>query len=325
MRRLWIACVLVGCAPTSILPAGSEVPALADDPLLLAQVDGADGVGRQVWLTHGFAGGEPVAYWDLGVVASDHAMPLYVLCRDEGTRCAPIAEHPHVAAALPGSTGYAPFGWIHEVAVTTSYAGQRLTSEAAIDEAVAAGLVARPEPTLSYVELAIVHPDTRVELGPEDWAPPNGTVYAEGVVAPAIDFTATHRRLPLLSASTGTIELRNVYSLRRDGEAMPIHERARGVDLTGDGDLSDSNNILGEALADLSYTPLWRPVSVTVPASYASIDTAMDETMADARASTDLFTIAPDYSITPIDGRVVSHEVSTLLVNCPIQSAPGAF
>lgn len=313
-----------GCAPSAVLPSGTDVPDLASDPALLAQVEAADGVGARMWLTRGFSRGEPISYWDLGPVSGDTAMPLYVLCRREGSRCQPLSDHPRIAAALPGDPGYAPFGWIHEVEVTAAYAGQVLPSEQAVNDAVSAGLVLSPEPTFFFVELAIVHPATTIELGPDDWSPPNATVYVDGIEAPAIDFSPTHPRLSLASAE-GAVLRRNVYILTRDGESMPLNERARGVDLTGDGDLSDANSILGAPLAAADYTPLWTMVTVTVPASYASIDTSMDENVADYRSATDMFTIAPDYSIVPIEGRVVDFTIRDVLVNCPVQSAPGAL
>lgn len=317
-----LALFLAACAPSAVLPAGTEVPVLATDPVLLAQVEASDGVGPQIWLTHGFSRGEPIAYWDLGPVAVETAMPVYVLCRPSGSTCAPI-DHPRVAVDLPGGADYSPYSWVHEVAVTAAYAGQILPSVAAIDEAVAAGLVEAPEPTLFYLELPIVHPDTTIELGPDDWASPNATVYVDGIAAPAIDFSLTHPRLRLENPNTGLLLHRNVYVLTREGETQPIVERMRGVDLTGDGDQSDSNNIVGAPLSATDYTPLWTVVLVTVPADYASIDDAMDQTIADYRSATDMFTIATDYSITPIEGQVVDFSMGSNWVNCPVQSAPG--
>lgn len=314
---------LAGCGTSAVLPPGTEIPAL--DGALLAQVQANDGVGERVWLTHGFSGGEPVAYWDFGRVASDAAMPVYVLCRPSGSSCNPIETHPRIAPALPGDEGYSPFGWVHEVAVTDAYAGEVIASVTAIDDAVSAGLVSEPESTLFYIELAIVDPDTSLEVGPDDWVPPNATVYVGGFAASAVDFSGTHPRLRLDNPSTGTVLVRNVYILTRDGESMPLNERMRGEDLTGDGDLGDANSILGARLDEPDYTPLWAMVLVTVPSDYASIDTSMDQTIADAESATDLFTIAPDYSIEPIEGRVVAFEIPGARVNCPIQSALGAL
>ena len=100
----------------------------------------------------------------------------------------------------------------------------------------------------------------------------------------------------------------------------------RDQDLTGDGDRRDTNNVLGVGYTSLVYTPLWRVVRVVVPADYASIDTAMDDASATYTAATDMFTIDPiTYELEPIADRVVAHEITTTLVDCPVQSAPGSL
>lgn len=311
-----------GCAEGHFLPPGATVPPLAGDPALAARVAEADGLGDRVLRTHGFSQGEPIWYWDLGPVEGDRAMPIYVLCRPEGRSCAPI-EHPRIADALPGSAGYTSFGWIHEVPITDGYAGEVIPSVLALEDARRAGLLGSPEPTRWFIELAIAHPDVQLELAEASFVGPNATVYAEGVAAPAFDFEAAHGRLPLIDPSTGQMLARNVYVLTREGETLPIHERARGTDLTGDGDTADSNNILGTRPGEPDFSSLWHVVRVTVPADYASIDTAGDDSVASFRAAGDLFTIAPDYSLTPIAGRVVDFTIEPSWVNCPVQSAPG--
>lgn len=117
--------------------------------------------------------------------------------------------------------------------------------------------------------------------------------------------------------------VRNVYVLTRNGEGAPLNEPARGADLTGDGDELDSNNVFGVALRDGDYMPLWKVVSVTVPSDYASIDTHADETMADYRAASDVFTVDAEYRITPIEGRVDDFSIGEVLVDCPLQSREG--
>jgi hypothetical protein len=325
LARVLFALSLAACATDRFLPPGSVVPPLDGDPELLARVETADAVQALVHRTHGFSMGETIWYWDLGPVAGELAMPVYVLCRTSGSRCEPV-DHPKIAEALPGTEGYVPFGWIHEVPVTERWTGQVIPSALALEDARRAGLVEAPEPTGFAVELSIVHPDVRLEVGPGDaTVPPNATVYAEGLAAPAFDFEEAHGRIRLVDPEAGRLLVRNVYVLTRDGETMPILERMRGMDLTGDGDLSDSNNLLGTRPGEGDYSSLWHVVQVTVPAAYASIDTAMDDAMAEARAATDLFTIAPDYTLEPIAGRVVDFTIEPRWVSCPVQSAPGAL
>lgn len=318
------AVALAACdAGAAYLPAGSEVPSAFDDPALVAQIDANDGAEREVLRLHGFADGAPAVYWELGEIESAATMPLHRLCRRSGARCVPV-DHPYVVEQLPGDPGYSHFGRVSTVEVTGAWAGEVFPSRQAIDDGVRDGLLLAPQQTNLYVHAPIVHRDVRVEVGDDAFASPV-PIYARGLEASCIDFAATHGDRLLDDSSTATILLRNVYILTRDGEDLPLNERMRGEDLTGDGDTNDSNGVLGVSFEDERYTPAWTVVLVTVPATYASIDTAMDQAVADARAGEDLFTIDEDYELTPIEGRVVGFEETGRIVDCPIQSAPGAL
>lgn len=318
---------LFGCADANLyLPPGATVPSITTNADRVALIDDGDGVDREVRLTNAFVGGEPVRYWGMGTVPDDEPMDLYVLCRRAGGigACRAIAEHPPIAVAMPGSPDYAPFGRVIEVEVGAAYAGERIPSVAALEQAVARGLLSAPRRTTRFREIVQVHPDVRLEVDAGVLVAPT-PIYAEGYAGAAFDFSTTHGEYELVDERGGVVLTRNVYVLTRDGDAMPLSEPARMADITGDGDTNDSNQVFGVALTSPDYTPLWRMVRVTVPAAYASIDTASDETMAEYMNSHDMFDIAPDYTITPIAGRVVSHEITTTLINCPIQSAPGAL
>src|SRR5690606_34238616 len=93
-----------------------------------------------------------------------------------------------------------------------------------------------------------------------------------------------------------------VFLLRREG-GEPLSEPARGVDMTGDGDLRDTNDVFSAAPGSSDYTGLVRLVDVVVPADYASIDTSQDEAVADVMHAASLFrfgAVGGDY-----DSRVV--------------------
>lgn len=313
--------VLSGCGADLYLPPGATVPNVTTDADRTSLLDDNDGVMREVRRVRAFASGEPVWYWGFGPVESDAPMDLFLLCRRAvaGGRCTALEDHPPIAEVMPGMPEYAPFGLEHDVEVTASYAGERITSVEAMQQAVEHGLLRAPVATTRFREIVVVHPDVRLEVAPGTFVTPT-PIYAEGFEGAAFDFSATHGSYALLD---GAVRIRNVYVLTRDGEAMPLNEVARMADLTGDGDTNDSNNVFGVALDEPEYTPLWRAVRVTVPSDYASIDTSMDETMAEYTSSHDMFDVAPDYTITPIEGRVVSHELTDMLINCPIQSAAG--
>ena len=38
-----------------------------------------------------------------------------------------------------------------------------------------------------------------------------------------------------------------------------------------------------------------------------------------------MFDVAPDYTITPIAGQIVDHELTDTFINCPLQSADGVL
>ena len=323
---LWLVCFATACGETDggphILPPGADVPSLYDDATRTDRIDSADGVERDVPRVSAFVHGERIWYWLFGE-AGEQPMPAWVLCEPTGTGACERIDHPYVIDAVPGDEGYSPFGQIHRVRVTPEYAGELLTSREAIEEAVALGLVEEPVKRLEHMHCPVVHPDVRVEVGPDEWTTP-GPVYYRGTEARCFDFSATRAYGQTVGVEERVL-VRNVYVLTREGEDAPLSESMRGMDLTGDGDTNDSNQIFGVGLSDADYTPLWRMVTVTVPAAYGSIDTSGDEQTADYTSSDDMFVTDEDYEITPIDGRVVSHELTDVLLNCPLQSAPGSL
>jgi hypothetical protein len=252
----------------------------------------------------------------------------HVLCRvDAGGECQPIDDHPPILAAVPGDADYSPFGAIVRHPVTSAWSGERIPSVEAIADAERLGLL---DPIYDgarrYGHIVIVAPDVELDAGDGALVAPTA-VYALGREVRGFDFGRADRwRQPTTRDGAPAAPFRNVYLLRRDGEPTPIHEPARDMDLTGDGDRVDTNNVFGVGLDDADYTSLWREVVVVVDPEYASIDTSADESMADYRSSDDMFAVdETTYEITPIAGRIVSFEVTTILRDCPLQVSPGAL
>ena len=295
------------------------VPSLYDDATLAAQVADADGIDSVAVRFTAFVHGDTVEYWTIGG-GTEQAMPLYLLCRPEGEEpCAPI-DHAPVVDLLPGEDGYSAFGQIHWVVMPEGWSG-RLTSLDAIRAEIDAQGLAEPRASSTLMHCPIVGSDAELEVAPDTNVHAETPIYVRGLEARCFDFSATRENRAVLP--DGTMFIRNVYVLTREGEAQPLSEPMRMTDLTNDGDQRDSNNIFGAGLSDTDYTPLWRMVRVTVPASVGSIDTSMDQSVADYRDSHDMFDVAPDYTITPLAGRIVSHELTDVLINCPLQSAEG--
>jgi hypothetical protein len=301
--------------PGLLLPAGSEVPGLASDPVLAAQVDANDAVDRLVPLSSGFVGGGQVLFWDFGP-APDNSAPLIFLRQPTDDDSIVLLPHPPILDVIPGDPNYTPFWAIWHVDVTELYAGEVIPSLQALQEAQELGLVVMPEQRPAYLNCPVVHPDVRVEVGAgnEDAAP--SPAFYRGLQVDLVNFAFR----PLLADLTH-VPVAELYVLRREG-GDPLSELSRGVDMTGDGDTNDSNNLFQFARGDDPYTPLSRIVSVTVPADYMSIDSYASEAVADARADEDLFDTDSDPP-TPRTGAVIAVERTDELRNLPVQEAPG--
>lgn len=291
------------------------LPSIYDDTTLAAQIADHDGIDGLSPIFSAFVHGRPVSYWTIDG-ATETAMPMYRLCVRDGSRCAPI-DHPIVVGAIPGDVGFSPYGQIYEVAVPEGWDGQ-IGSVGEVMAAVESEGFEAPHATSELLHCPIAAADARLEGGDGSEIAPARPVHYEGRQALCFDFTATRPNHAVLPS--GELFIRNVYVLRREDETAPLMEQARMVDLDGDGDMRDSNNIFGVGLEDADYTPLWRVVMVTVPAGLPSIDTTPAYT-----SSTDMFDVAPDYTITPLPDRVVDYMLTDMLINCPLQSAVGAL
>ena len=255
-----------------ILSAGERVPKAADDETLAMRlVNNAGATGPLVPLLSGFANGAEALYWDFGVSTSS-VEPVWILERKEGE---PI-DHPPIVDSLPGDDAYSPFRAVFRVQVTGAYAGEQIASLAALEDAIALGMVREPVATGTYVSWPIVPADFKLER--RDEAPlETKTIYGTGVSAqylPIGDAQPFER-----SVATGAL-----YSLRRQHELIPLDEAASGADLNADGDQLDSNLIFDVA-ADQAPSGLWSITEVVVDRAYV---------FGTYRAQTDLFPPEPD-------------------------------
>lgn len=310
------AYVTLGCDT-----APEPLPSLYDDDVLAAQVSDNDGIDGVAARTNAFVHGERTRYWTIGG-GTRIAMPLYLLCRPEGGEdCVPI-DHPPLVDRLPGEEGYSAFGQVHWAQLPEGWNG-RVASLDALEALLEAEGLESPVPTSTMMHCPIVGPDAQLEVAPGETVTAETPIYVRGMEARCFDFSATRENRAVLP--DGSMFVRHVYVLFREGEEAPLIEATRMEDLTGDGDRNDSNNIFGVGLDDFDYTPLWQMVRVTVAADYASIDTSRDEGTADYTDVADMFEVSADYTITPIEGRFVDFEVTDMLINCPLQSGEGSL
>ncbi len=332
----------------------AEVPWASGD--MAEQIEEHDGVeGGLIPRLSGFVKRQRIWYWDMGPAPKTTA-PLWILVG--GANDLPI-PHPPIWDVIPGDPGYSPFWEVFYVDVTERYAGEQIVSRQGLEDAIRIGLVEEPEAVLAevsgeyrgvYVNCPVVAEHTKVAVGgldadgvpippfpseeeDEHWA------YYRGVRVEYIDFDMNASSeedeeakdaTPSIEADFGAprattgreIPVGAVYELQRISETLPISEPERGVDMTGDGDTVDTNNVFSLYLEDRAlYTPLWRSVDVIVAAGYQSIET-LGEMAADIMDEELLFTFDEDGNRVP-EPAVLGWEEEDEWMNCPIQTRAG--
>jgi len=280
-------------ASGDIVAAGTVIPPIdGDDADTIAMHDNVDGIVPRLTA---FAGGMQIHTWDFGPAPS-YAAPIYVLMRAQ----VPL-DHPPIIGTIPGEAGYSPFWSVFDVEVTAAYNGEQITSSTALEEAERDGLIATPKPTGMGVNYPIVAADVRLDMGSVTPLPPAQTCYYEHHTVAYFDFG------DVALASSVNVASSPRYVLRRDGQE-PLSEPIRGVDMDGDGDIVDTNDIFAAA-----GSPLCQRIDVVVPTSTGSIDTSHDDAVADLKDAAQLF------DPNPVDGTVLAFSPTTDLRDCPRQ------
>jgi len=179
-------------ASANILPSDAQVPSVADNPELVSQLMYSDGLDSAAVASGviprgtGLSAGQTVRYWQFGAATRAPA-PMYVFgTGDAGDGFQPIAHLPLVDA-LPGDDEYSPVHTVYRVVVTDKYAGQQITTSAALDDAVEIGLVAEPVATRSFVVRPIVRPGLTLDVGGAAGAVAPQPLYARGYVVDSFE------------------------------------------------------------------------------------------------------------------------------------------
>ncbi len=296
-----------------VLPAGTIVPSAHDDPIVEQQIAENDGVPTLIPRIRAFAQGAPVHYWDFGP-SPDFAAPIFLVAKRNGQGNFERLPHPTIVDTIPGDPGYSPYWAVLFLEVTDTYDGELITSFAAIEEAQALGLIKAPSPAPFAVNCPTVAADVLLEVGGgQPPMPPESLFFWNGK-------TVRYYDLGVMPITGGTIAAESsMYVLSREGQS-PMSEPLRGVDITDDGDVLDTNNVFSVAKTDDDYTPLCRRVNVTVPAEGLSlIDTTQNDTQSSIQDATSLFNPGP------VVGTVIAFEETDFLGNCPQQSQEGGL
>lgn len=189
-------------APQYVLPSTAMVPKTADSLELLTQIQFNDGLVDATLLANnnvivrgtGKSNGTTVRFWHFGPFAVDTysiLAPVYYLGKVEGGVFTPLANHLPILDTLPGDLRYSALRRVVNVPVTAKYAGEKITSLAAINEAIELGLVGDPEVDGRWVNMPVVLPGTKLEVGPGNVSIQAKAVYARGYQADAFEL-GTH-------------------------------------------------------------------------------------------------------------------------------------
>jgi len=199
-----------GVVYVDLLPAGTVVPSIATNPELISQIKINDGLvdatllasGGVVTRGTGKSAGATVRFWNFGVSPVELgiavAAPLYVFGTLEGGVFTTLPNHPQLIDTIPGDTRYSPIRRVVNVTVTPLYAGELITSVAALGEALELGLVEDPVPDGTWMNLPVVLPGTTLEVAPAPTAPlPPRQVLARGYLVDVFELGTSLGRQPL--------------------------------------------------------------------------------------------------------------------------------
>ncbi|MCC6621632.1 MAG: hypothetical protein IT385_10285 [Deltaproteobacteria bacterium] len=302
-----------------VLPPGTTLPSAEDDPALAERIDANDGIdGDVVWALEGYLDGEAVTWWDFGA-ASPLPIPLYMLVEEDpegwleghGKRWSSVPDHPPIFDKIVGDAGYSPWWTLVLVPVTERYQGEVLPSFAAVEAAEQLGLVEMPIPLDAAVNCPVVLPSARLERVPGGPLEEPGRAYFRGYEVHYFSFD-------MIGVEGASVPVSTVYQLRREG-GEPLSERVRGVDISGDGDAKDTNDVFLDGPGDAGYSGMVELVDVVVAADTRAID---DKDGTQVRGVDDLFDRDLGGGLVPDPARVVAVYPVRGVLNRPIAPPP---
>ncbi|MGE0400570.1 MAG: hypothetical protein AB7T06_27925 [Kofleriaceae bacterium] len=196
-------------APRFVLPPDAVVPSTADSLELQTQIQFNDGLvdsaltanGGVVVRGTGKSNGTTVRFWHFGPFVIDSfsvLAPVYIFGTvDTGGVFTPLPDHLPMLDTLPGDLRYSAIRRVLNVPVTDTYAGEKITSLDALNEAIDLGLVGDPIVEGTWINMPIVPPGTKLEVGPANANIPANKVYARGFLADAFEIGTGVGRQPL--------------------------------------------------------------------------------------------------------------------------------
>lgn len=298
-------------ASASVLPKGTTVPIVTMNQDLANQIAVNDGLDSKALMmngnvitrgTGGFAGdGTPVKYWTLGP-ADLAPSPIYLFGRGDPMSASfmPLLDHPPLVGAVPGDREYQPVHAIYRVAVTDKYDGQRITTLAALSDAIELQLIQAPVAMKVFVNWPIVRAGLKLEVGTGNAIDPT-PAYAHGYAVDGFPLGGTRGMQP---NPLGILPSNQVSYLREAGKPT--------FDLTHPIFQATIPQAPGQTTA--SYTP----ISVVVDVDLAG------KLVTDIHRDSDLFTRDTNGNITGVTSNVARFTVTSQLLDLQIQFAEDA-
>ncbi len=310
--RAAILCVLAGCTldplveddpavSIHVLPRGSEVPYIEDDPELVHQIEVHDGLDDAdlvdadgvVPRAQAWANGEAIHYWAFGNATRVGANAYVLVDGDDEL------DHPWLFDTLPGDAGYSAIHRVHHVQITGAYDGEVLPTLDALFDAIELGLVEEPEPTGAWIDAPVVMPGTRLEVGDGVLADPV-QVLARGWRVDCFRLGGALGEQPLRNGSAATTQVSRLREGMSAGfTPAPVFQMARPTEAPSD---------------RANWVPLVTIVEVRLAAGI---------TAAEIDADADLFVRSQQGSINAYTPMVDSYTVTTSMQHWPVQLEEG--
>jgi hypothetical protein len=295
-------------ASANVLPKGTAVPGVAMNRDLTNQIavnDGLDGdalmmSGNVITRSSGgfAADGTPVKYWVFG--DTDLAPnPIYVFGTGNpmSTSFMQLPDHPPLVGVVPGDPEYQPVHMIYRVEVTEKYDGQRITTLAALSDAIELQLIQPPVSIKVFVNWPIVRSGLKLEVGPGASIPPT-PVYAHGYVVDGFPLGGARGMQP---APFGLLPTSQVSFLREPGQ--PDY---------------DTSHPIFQATIPSGSNPSYTPVSAVV-----NVDLVNRNAM-DIHRDSDLFNRMDGNIMSANLSNVARFTVTNQLIDLQIQFTEGS-
>jgi len=266
----------------------------------------------------GFSNGQIAWYWFVGPT-NNTINPVYLFQYSTGQ--AVQGQFP-IIDVKPGDQGYTHFWEIMNVTVPSTYVPNTIKSLATLNHAQQNGLVSLSDSKRALNGPIVAH-DVKAEV--VNGEPTITSIWYRSKLASMAIFETNlgSSRVPAIP----------IWLIQREPDTYPLLEWVAGKDLNRDGDLSDSNDLIGTTPGQPGYSPLWQVQILHVKSTYLSsaapnelppfpanpsmLSTKYGMFTSFQSAQTDRAASTPTYVDTSYPSADKGLETTNTLVNCP--------